>query len=385
MKRNRPRGRVLLADVLDLEEREVHRARHRLSRARTAVRERAALPPHVDASHRGQALAAVHSHARHRPHQGLEIGVARVAKQVRDRAPLHQPPVVDHHHFVREACHHPEVVGDEKERHVELGLEVPHELQGARLHDDVERGGRLVRDQQGGPAHEGHRDHRALAKPPGELERIGVEGRRGVRKSDESQHLAHHLARLGPGAVAAVQAKRLHDLVPHGVERRERRHRLLEDDGDPPAPEGAVRGRMGIQAREVEGRLANAPGRVGEEDLPAGDVGAPRENSQHRLGDDRLARARLADEGDGAAGRHVERHPPDRPHRPLLTEPELHLEVSYGEEGGRHGNGRSEHREPSNGRFNHPESRLPALGGPRAAPRRAPQPRRVPPPRSSPG
>ena len=220
---------------------------------------------------------------------------------------------------------------------MELRLQVAHELQGARLHDDVERGGRFVRDEQGGPAHERHRDHRALAKPPGELERIGVERRRGVRKPDEVQYLAHGLARLGAGAVAAVQPKRLHDLVAHRVQRRERGHRLLEDDGYPPAAERAVPGRIRVEAREVEGRLAGRPCRIGEQDLPAGDVGAPRQDPEHRLGDDGLPRSRLADEGHRAAGRHVERHPLDRLHVPLLAEPELHLEVADGKEWGQFG------------------------------------------------
>ena len=197
------------------------------------------------------------------------------------------------------------------------------------------------------------------------------------------QHFAHHLPRLGAGAVAAVQAKRLHDLVPHGVEGRERGHRLLEDDGDPAAPEGAVRGRMGVEAREVERRLAKAPFRVGEQDVPAGDVGALREDPEHGLGDDRLARARFADEGDRAAGRDVERHPLHRPHRPLLAKPELHLEVTDGEEGGRPGALRPAPRGLSKGRLIHPGSRPPGSGR-RGTLRPAARRRPAPPPRSSP-
>ena len=386
---------VLLADVLELEEGEVRNARRRLSRARAAVRERAPLPPHVDVSDRGQPLAAVHSHSRHGPHQGLEIGVARVPEEVLDGAPLHQPPVVDHHHVVREARHHPEVVGDEEERHVELRLEVAHEFQGARLHDDVERGGRFVGDEQDGPAHEGHRDHRSLAKPPRELERIGVERAGRIGEADQIQHLAHRLPPLGPGAVAAVQAKRLHDLVADRMERRERGHRLLEDDGDPPAPERSVRGRIRVQAREVEGRLAEPPRGVGEQDLPADHMGAPREDPEHRLGDDRLPGARFADQGHRAAGRHVERHPLDRVHGPLLPEPELHLEVADGQErrrGGRPGPGHAGRRARGDalreiGEVGIRHRRSGRAGrGPRTAPRRGHRrPGRVRPPRSSPG
>ena len=46
-----------------------------------------------------------------------------------------------------------------------------------RLHGDVERGGRLVGDQQVGLVGERHRDHHALALAAGELMRIAREPR----------------------------------------------------------------------------------------------------------------------------------------------------------------------------------------------------------------
>ena len=47
--------------------------------------------------------------------------------------------------------------------------------QDLRLHGDVERGGRLVGDQQVRLVGERHRDHDALALPAGELMRIARE------------------------------------------------------------------------------------------------------------------------------------------------------------------------------------------------------------------
>ena len=47
----------------------------------------------------------------------------------------------------------------------------------ALLHDDVERGGRLVGDDEFGPADGGERDRHALAHAAGQLVRIGVEHR----------------------------------------------------------------------------------------------------------------------------------------------------------------------------------------------------------------
>ena len=56
-----------------------------------------------------------------------------------------------------------QVVGDDDDRGVELGLELPDEVEDLRLDGHVERGGRLVGDQQRGAVDQGHRDHDALA------------------------------------------------------------------------------------------------------------------------------------------------------------------------------------------------------------------------------
>ena len=53
-----------------------------------------------------------------------------------------------------------------------------------RLHRDVERGGRLVGDDQLGVARDRHRDHHALPQPAGELVRIGPHPARGLRDAD---------------------------------------------------------------------------------------------------------------------------------------------------------------------------------------------------------
>jgi hypothetical protein len=96
---------------------------------------------------------------------------------------------------------------------------------------DVERGGRLVRDQQFRLAGERHRDHGALALPAREL--VGVAARAPLRLVHA--HAAHRLDRFGPGRRAAqrrVQLERFDDLVAHGVDRVQRGHRLLEDHRD---------------------------------------------------------------------------------------------------------------------------------------------------------
>ena len=75
-----------------------------------------------------------------------------------------------------------EIVRDQHQRHAELALQLGQQVQDLRLDGHVERGGRLVGDDQLGPAHQRHGDHHALAQAAGELVRIlaaaGCAGRR---------------------------------------------------------------------------------------------------------------------------------------------------------------------------------------------------------------
>jgi hypothetical protein len=144
---------------------------------------------------------------------------------------LEHLPGVHHDHPVARLGHHAQVVGDQDDAHPQLGLELVDELQDLRLDRHVERGGRLVGDQQLGVARERHGDHHALPHPAGKLVRVLVHAL--VRDGD-----AHQLQHLdGPGAPLLlveplVQPQRLHDLVAHGEHGVQRGHRLLEDHGD---------------------------------------------------------------------------------------------------------------------------------------------------------
>ena len=100
-----------------------------------------------------------------------------------------------------------------------------------RLDGDVERGGRLVGDQQIGFVGERHGDHDALALAAGQLMRIAAEPALRVGNADLSEHLDRACARGGAGK-PAVQEQNLANLLIDGVQRIERGHRLLENDGD---------------------------------------------------------------------------------------------------------------------------------------------------------
>ena len=224
-----------------------------------------------------------------------------------DLAAIHDDHVVGH---VRD---HAEIVGDHQQRHAQLGLQVLHEAQDLGLDGDVQRGGGLVGDQQRRPADQRHRDHRALAQAARELERIGAQRPLRVGKAHHAQHVHRERVNLGAAELAAglaaeraarpgsVQFDRLADLVAHRVQRRERGHRLLEDDGDLAAPD-APHGRPGaVDAGDVDDAFVDA--RILEQDRAGRDGGGARQQAHDGLAAHRLAGAGFADQRHRAARR----------------------------------------------------------------------------------
>ena len=169
--------------------------------------------------------------ARDRADQALRIGMARIGEQRLDRRLLDDLAGIHHGHPLAGLGDHAHGMGDQHDRHAEALLHLVHQLEDLRLDGDVERRGRLVGDQELGLAGERHGDHDALAHAAGELVRIVVHAPLRVGDVDQPQHLggAHH--RL-LGRQLLVQGDHLGDLVAHRVDRVERGHRLLEDDGD---------------------------------------------------------------------------------------------------------------------------------------------------------
>ena len=108
-------------------------------------------------------------------------------------------------------------------------LQVADQLQDLRLRRDVERGGRLVGDQQLRLERQRHGDHRALALAAGELMRIGPAPRPADRGCRTSAAASSTRARSPAFDSARVDREHLADLVADRPQRVERRHRLLED------------------------------------------------------------------------------------------------------------------------------------------------------------
>ena len=99
---------------------------------------------------------------------------------------------IHHEHVVRDVTHDAEIVRDEEIRDSEIALQVGHKIEDLRLHRHIERGDRLVGDEQARLQHQGACNRDALALAAGEHMRIapGVLG----PQPDFSQHVLHALA-----------------------------------------------------------------------------------------------------------------------------------------------------------------------------------------------
>jgi hypothetical protein len=197
----------------------------------------------------------------------LGVGMLGGAEDAFDGALFDDLALFHHADPVGQLAHDAEVMGDEQHGHAEPRLQLLEQRQDLRLHGDVERGRGLVRDQEIGLVGERHRNHHPLALAAGELVRVAVEARGRVRNPDLGQKLEGAGAGRRAGE-ARMQQQNLADLLLDGVERIERGHRLLEDDGDVVAAHVAqlfLRQLDEIAALEADrpGRMRR--GRVGQE------------------------------------------------------------------------------------------------------------------------
>ena len=97
-------------------------------------------------------------------------------------------------------------------------LHLGEEVEDAGLDGDVERGGRLVGDQDVGAVGQRHGDHHPLALAAGELVRVGGEALLGVADADAGEEVEDAGAGRGAGQ-ALVQGEALAELLLDGVQR----------------------------------------------------------------------------------------------------------------------------------------------------------------------
>ena len=190
---------------------------------------------------------------------------------------------------MRHARDHAEVVRDQQHAHPLPALDVGEQVEHLGLDGDVERGGRLVGDQQLRPSGERHRDHDALLHAAGKLERIVLQPPRRVGN-------AHGLEQAGGLVTRRIAAhamvrQRLGDLRAHRHHRIEAGGRLLEDHADPPAAHAAHR-RLGQGEQVVPA----------QRDAAADDTAGVGQQAREGERGHRLAAARLAEEREGFPG-----------------------------------------------------------------------------------
>ncbi len=168
-------------------------------------------------------------HPRDGRQQALRVRVAGIGEQRLGGRDLDDPAEVHDGDPVAQVPDHGQVVRDQQQRQPQLGAQVLEQVQNRRLHADVERGDRLVGDQQLRLESECAGDGDSLALPAGELARVGVHCLFG--EADEPEQL--------PGV--RLDLGRRHDVVhpqqfvqhaADGEPRVERRVRVLEDHLD---------------------------------------------------------------------------------------------------------------------------------------------------------
>ena len=86
-------------------------------------------------------------------------------------------------------------MGDQQHRYIEVALQRLHQFEDLRLDRDIERGGRLIGDQELRLADQRHGDHHALAQAARQFMRILREAL--LRPTDA--HLLQHVEHPGSG------------------------------------------------------------------------------------------------------------------------------------------------------------------------------------------
>ncbi len=227
---------------------------------------------------------------------------------------LHEHARVHHIDALAHAGDDAQVVRDHDQRRVLLGDELAQQVEDLRLDRHVERGRRLVGDQDLRLAGEGHGDHRALAHAPRELVRVVAEPLVRARDADAVDELGGAILRLALAHVE-VRLDGLAELAPDGEHRVQARHRVLEDHRDLPAPD---------VPHLLVGELDQVA--IAEERAAGGHATRPGQDPHQRQRGHALAAAGLADDPERLARGDVERDPVDGVDRPARG-PELHTEV----------------------------------------------------------
>jgi len=146
--------------------------------------------------------------------------MTRAVEDVAGPPELHDAPGVHHGDPVAELGDDSEIVRDEHERQVRLALDLFQETEVLRLDRDVERGRRLVGDQEARLARDGDGARDALADAAAHLVRVGMHATLGIADPNLTQELDHPFVE-GAAPQPTMERQGLGDLLAD-------RHRRVE-------------------------------------------------------------------------------------------------------------------------------------------------------------
>ena len=237
-------------------------------------------------------------------HGNQRVGVflARFLDDLAGLAPFDQLAVAQHHDLVGHLGDDGEVVGDVERGDAGIADRVLDRGQHVDLRRHVERGGRLVEDDQVRLRAQRHGRHDALELAAGDLVRVAAPDRLWIGQAELAEQFDGAPLGLLAGR-GAVPQRRLDDLVHQAVRRVEGGSRRLRDIADLAAAQLA-------QPRHAALEDVAAV----EDDLATGDLHAAAAITHRRQADGRLAGAGLADEAEHLALVELERDAVDDRH-----------------------------------------------------------------------
>ena len=241
--------------------------------------------------------------ARDGAEQSAGIGMGRCREYLLGRSAFDDPGGVHHIDAIGVARDDPQIVGNDDHRDAEAARQILHQFQDLRLDGHVERGGRLVGDQQLRIAGEADGDHHPLTHAAGQLVRELLQPALRIGYADQRQQLDGAGLRLSLAHVH-VNEQRLHHLQSDRQHRIERGHRLLEDHRDVAAAD--LPHRLVVEAQQIA-ILEQDPSLLHPR-------GCGRQQAHHRQRGYRLARSAFADDGHDLAGLDSIGNPLDRAH-----------------------------------------------------------------------
>ena len=237
-------------------------------------------------------------------HQAAGIFLFRLLQDLPRIAELDHLAAPEHHDPVGDLGDDREVVGDVERRRAVLADELAEGGEAFDLRRHVERGRRLVEDQDVGLGDHRHRRHHALQLAAGHLVGIARADRLGIGQIELSEQPDRRGARLGRDQHAMAD-RRLADLLHQRMRGIERGRRALRDIGD-----------LRPAQRAPLVRADRADVRVAEDDVAADDMAVAARIAHRGEADGRLAGPRFADEADHFAAPQLQRHVVDQ-HRAL--------------------------------------------------------------------